>query len=98
MTNAKQMLLTGREIDGDEALRIGFASAVFDPDALEAGALEMATQIAGMKPDGVKLVLAHLDRIDDMSRDQALRWAQLSADWLDVKVGESELRGKVLGD
>jgi len=98
VTNAKQMLLTGREIDGDEALRIGFASAVFDPDALEAGALEMATQIAGMKPDGVKLVLAHLDRIDDMSRDQALRWAQLSAEWLDVKVGESELRGKVLGD
>ncbi len=97
VTNAKQMLLTGREIDGDEALRIGFASAVYDSDALEAGAFEMAGQIAGMKPDGVKLVLAHLDRIDDMSRDQALRWAQLSADWLDVKVGESELKGKVLG-
>ena len=31
--------------------------------------------IAGMNPDGVKLTLAHLDRIDDMSRDQALRWA-----------------------
>ena len=56
----------------------------------------MATQIAGMSPDGVKLVLAHLDRIDDMTRDQALRWAQLSADWLDVKVGASELQGKVL--
>ena len=98
VTNAKQMLLTGRVIDGDEAFRIGFASAVFDSDALEAGALEMATQIAGMSPDGVKLVLAHLDRIGDMSRDQALRWAKLSADWLDVKVGESELRGKVLGD
>ena len=49
-------------------------------------------------PDGVKLVLAHLDRIGDMSRDQALRWAKLSADWLVVKVGESERRGKVLGD
>ncbi|MBB83343.1 MAG: hypothetical protein CL931_05985 [Deltaproteobacteria bacterium] len=98
VTNAKQMLLTGREIDGDEAFRIGFASAVFDSDALEAGALEMAGQIAEMNPDGVKLVLAHLDRIDDMTRDQALRWAQLSADWLDVKVGASELQGKVLGD
>ena len=31
-----------------------------------------------------------------MTRDQALRWAQLSADWLDVKVGASELQGKVL--
>jgi len=97
VTNAKQMLLTGRVIDGDEAFRIGFASAVFDSADLEAGALEMAGQIARMNPDGVKLVLAHLDRIGDMSRDQALNWARLSADWLDVKVGESELQGKILG-
>jgi enoyl-CoA hydratase len=91
------MLLTGRVIDGDEAFRIGFAQAVFDSDALASGALEMASQIAGMNPKGIKLVLAHLDRIDDMSRDQALRWAQLSADWLDVKVGQAELKGKILG-
>lgn len=97
VTNAKQMLLTGRVIDGDEAFRIGFASAVYESADLEAGALEMAGQIAGMNPAGVKLVLAHLDRIDDMSRDQALRWAQLSADWLDVKVEASELEGKILG-
>jgi enoyl-CoA hydratase/carnithine racemase len=97
VTNAKRVLLTGREIDAEEAVRIGFASERFASDALEAGALEMATQIAGMSPNGVKLVLAHLDRIGDMSRDQALRWAKLSADWLDVKVGEAELSGKVLG-
>ena len=64
VTNAKQMLLTGREIDGDEAFRIGFASGVFESDALMDAALSMATRIAGMNPDGVKLVLAHLDRID----------------------------------
>ena len=87
------MLLTGRVIDGDEAFRIGFASA-----ELEAGALAMAAQIAGMNPDGAKLVLAHLARLKDMSRDQALRCAQLSADWLDGKVGEKELKGKILGD
>ena len=97
VTNAKQMLLTGREIDGDEAFRIGFASAVYESDDLLEGALEMARQIAGMNPGGVKLVLAHLDRIGDMSRDQALNWAKLSADWLDVKVGADELEGKILG-
>ena len=97
VTEAKRMLLTGREIDGEEAVRIGFASACHASDALEAEALAMAQAIAGMKPDGVKLVLAHLDRIEDMSRDQALRWAQLSADWLDVKVGADELSGRVLG-
>ena len=97
VTNAKQMLLTGREIDGDEAFRIGFASAVYESDDLLEGALEMARQIAGMNPGGVKLVLAHLDRIGDMSRDQALNWAKLSADWLDVKVGADELEGQILG-
>ena len=80
------------------SLTPGFASGVFDSDTLESESLEMAARIAGMNPDGVKLVLAHLDRIEDMSRDQALRWAQLSADWLDVKVGASELQGKVLGE
>ena len=97
VTNAKQMLLTGRVIDGEEAFRIGFASAVHDSADLVAEALAMAGQIARMNPDGVRLVLAHLDRIDDMSRDQALKWAQLSADWLGVSVGEAELKGKILG-
>lgn len=97
VTNAKQMLLTGRVIDGDEAFRIGFASAVHESADLEDAALSMAGQIAGMNPEGVRLVLAHLDRIDDMSRDQALNWARLSADWLGVSVGEAELKGKILG-
>ena len=91
------MLFRSRVIDGDEAFRIGFANAVHDSDELEGAALEMASQIAGMNPNGVRLTLAHLDRIGDMTRDQALNWAKLSADWLDVKVGESELEGKVLG-
>jgi len=97
VTNAKQMLLTGRVIDGDEAFRIGFASAVYDSADLEAGAMEMASAIAGMSRDGVRLVLAHLDRIGDMSRDQALRWAKLSAEWLGVGVREDELKGRILG-
>jgi hypothetical protein len=29
-------------------------------------------------------------------RGLALRWAQLSADWLDVKAGESDTKGKIL--
>ena len=98
VTNAKQMLLTGRVIDGDEAFRIGFATAVHDSDALEARTLEMAQTIAGMNRDGVRLVLAHLDRIGDMSRDQALNWAKLSAEWLGVGVRADELEDKVLGD
>ena len=98
MTRAKEMLLTGRVIDGEEAFRIGFASQVYSSEALEAGAFAMARSIAAMDPKGVRLVLAHLDRVGDMSRDQALQWAQLSAEWLGVGVSEGELRGRVLGE
>lgn len=97
VTKAKEMLLTGRVIDGDEAFRIGFASQVYASEELEAGAFAMAGSIAAMDPKGVRLVLANLDRVGDMSRDQALQWAQLSADWFGVGVGEAELRGRVLG-
>ena len=32
-----------------------------------------------------------------MSRDQALRWAELAPEWLDVRVKPSELEAKVFG-
>jgi hypothetical protein len=50
-------------------------------------ALAMARSIAGMKPEGVRLTLAHLDRAGDMTRDQALRWAELLPRWLGVDLG-----------
>jgi len=77
--------------------RYKYVMRLYESDELWDGALEMAGQIASMNPGGVKLVLAHLDRIGDMTRDQALNWAKLSADWLDVKVGADELEGRILG-
>ena len=41
---------------------------------------------AWIKPEGVRLTLAHLDRAGDMTRDQALRWAELLPRWLGVDV------------
>ena len=84
-TNAKEIILTGKTFDGDEALRIGFASAVYPSKQLMGEALSFAASIAEMNPRGVRATLAHLDRIEDMSRDQALRWAQLVGDWLGAK-------------
>lgn len=97
VTRAKEILMTGKVIDGNEAQRIGFASAVYDSDSLWDGALSMAGEIAAMDTGGVRLLLANLDRIGDMSRDQAQRWAQLSAEWLQVGISEAELVGRVLG-
>lgn len=98
VTRAKEILLTGRVLGGEEAFRIGFASAVHTSDTLDEAAIEMAQTIAAMNPKGVRGLLAHIDRVPDMSRDQALRWAELSSDWLDVGVSEAEIRGRVLGE
>ena len=94
---AKEIILTGKVVTGAEAYRIGFASELHPSESLWKGALETLRAIAGMNPAGLKLTLAHLDRIQDMSRDQALRWAELAPDWLGVRVAPSELEGKVLG-
>ena len=43
---AKEMILTGRAIDADEALRIGLVDEVTEPDALFDRAIERAAQLA----------------------------------------------------
>jgi enoyl-CoA hydratase/carnithine racemase len=87
----KEILLTGKVLDGEEAHRIGFSSAVCDSGALEAEALAMAETIAGMAPEGVALTLSHLDRVAEMTREQSLRFAELAPRWQGVRV---EIEGK----
>jgi enoyl-CoA hydratase len=48
--HARDLLLTGRTVLADEALRLGLVSRVFEPDALRAGALEAAGEIAASAP------------------------------------------------
>jgi len=94
----KEILLTGKVVSGAEAFRIGFASELHASDDLWEASLATLREIAGMDPDGLKLTLAHLDRVEDMTRDQALRWAELAPDWLGVRVRADELEGRILGD
>jgi enoyl-CoA hydratase/carnithine racemase len=96
VARAKEVILTGKVLDGAEAHRIGFASELHPSEKLMDAAHETAATIAGMDPDGLKLTLAHLDRIEDMSRDQALRWAQLAPQWLGVRVEAGDIRAKIL--
>lgn len=95
---AKEIILTGKIVTGEEALRIGFASELHPSSTLWDDALQTLRAIASMDPDGLKLVLAHLDRIEDMTRDQALQWAKLAPDWLGVKIRADQIANKVLGD
>ena len=85
VARTKEIILTGKIVDSDEALRIGFANRVYSAETLWDEALAMARAIAGMRPEGVALTLAHLDRNMDMSRHQSLRWAQLAQKWLKVE-------------
>lgn len=94
---AKELILTGRELHADEAVRSGFATASYASADLMDEALAMARTIAGMKREGVRMCLAHLDRVDDMSRDEALRWADLVPGWLGVELGMEGKDAEVLG-
>lgn len=93
----KEIVLTGKVVDGDEAFRIGFATRLYPSERLWDEAMAMARTIAGMRPEGVALTLSHLDHNMDMSRDQALRWAKLSGKWLGVTSNLAEAGRDLMG-
>lgn len=50
MAHAMRLLYTGAELGADEALALGFATAVVDPEALPRAALDLAETIATASP------------------------------------------------
>jgi enoyl-CoA hydratase/carnithine racemase len=54
-SRAHELMLTGRRLGAEEALRIGLVADVVDADALLDRSLEAATQIAALAPWGVRL-------------------------------------------
>jgi enoyl-CoA hydratase/carnithine racemase len=75
---AKQLLLTGVEVDGAEAQRIGLVSRTVPDPRVESEALELASTIASMPPKGVRTTLAFLGLQEDMSKHDAAHWARLA--------------------
>ncbi len=83
LANAKELILTGRVIDGREAFRIGLANRVVPSERVLAEAKETAQQIAGMRPRGVQMTMAHLGRTGDLSVEESLSLAKQIREWFE---------------
>src|SRR5438067_7671254 len=78
MAAARDLLLTGRAVDADEALRLGLVSAVFEPGELYDGALAAAARIAGAGPIATRLTKAGLRAGGHHSLEEALQFEALA--------------------
>jgi enoyl-CoA hydratase/carnithine racemase len=75
---AKELLLLGTEVDGAEAARINLVNRAVDDEALDSSALQMAGTIASLPRRGVRATLGYLQLQADMSKREAIRWAELT--------------------
>jgi len=81
VAQAKDIILTGKTIDGHEALRIGLAQRCCPSASLWDEALQMAHAVAGMQAQGVRATMAHLSRVADLSKEEALSFASQVQEW-----------------
>jgi enoyl-CoA hydratase len=76
--HARDLLLTGRVVDADEALRLGLVSRVLDPETFRDEVLEIAAGVAGTAPIASRLTkLALLDG-GHADLESALQWEALA--------------------
>jgi enoyl-CoA hydratase len=78
MPVARELLLTGRAVDADEALRIGLVNGVSEPGALLDDAIAVAARIAGNAPVAVRLTVAGLRAGGHPSLEAALQYEALA--------------------
>ena len=81
VAQAKDLILTGKVINGREALRIGLAQRLAPSAALWQEAMGVAEAVAAMRPQGVRVTLAHLDKVQDLSKEESLSFARQLTEW-----------------
>ena len=69
---ARELALTGREVDAGEALRLGLVGRVVDPDAFEQVVAETAAALAAGAPLAQRFIKVALDRASTLTFEQAL--------------------------
>lgn len=83
---AKELLLLSEEIDGAEAKAIGLVNRVTESAGLDAAALEMAVTIASRPRRGIRTTLGYLALQADMSKRDAMRWAELTPAFMGLQL------------
>jgi enoyl-CoA hydratase len=83
---AKELLLLGEEVSGAEAERIGLVNKAVPDDDLMPEALRWAATIADRPRRGVRATLGFLQLQADMSKQEALRWAQLTPGYMGLEL------------
>jgi enoyl-CoA hydratase len=87
VAQAKDIILTGRVMDGREAHRVLFAQRLVPSGQLWEEALNMARAIAEMSPDGVRVTMNHLSRVEDLSKEESLSFARQIQEWFGAARG-----------
>ena len=81
VAQAKDIILTGKVMDGREAHRVLFAQRVVPSEQLRGEAMTMARAITEMSPDGVRMTMNHLSRVEDLSKEESLSFARQIQKW-----------------
>ena len=76
--HARDLLLTGRVVDADEALRIGLVSRVLDPATFLDDVLEIAAGIAASAPIATRLTKLALRDGGHADLESALQWEAMA--------------------
>jgi enoyl-CoA hydratase/carnithine racemase len=72
---AREMYYTGRRIDAEEALRLGFAQQVVPPGEALAAARQIGLEMAEVSPFGLRLAKEQMRFAESpLTRDEALRY------------------------
>ncbi len=72
VAKAKELIFSGKMIKADEAEKIGLVNAVYAPEALMDGALEMAKSFTKNAPIAVKYAKVCIDRGMQMDIDDSI--------------------------
>lgn len=83
---AKELLLLSCEIEGAEAARIGLVHRVVEDEELEGFALDWAVTLASRPRRGIRTTLGYLSLQAEMSKRDAMRWADLAPELMGVQL------------